>query len=192
MPLSLDAGRSTTRDSYIAINIAKGKVINFLAVFKSFHIRICNRFENTQIFFTQIIYNSLVLWWTLHLKIRNLHRIIIFIIILSGVRLSLLRTAATTGLLYQPQMIDDGDSAAVGGAKIGSGSRSTGTKPATELLCSPQIPHDLTRTRSLFAAVGSQRLTAWAMARPYFSPNVIKIVRSRKMMWSGRAARMRR
>jgi hypothetical protein len=32
-----------------------------------------------------------------------------FIIILSGVRLSPLGTAATTGLLYQTQMIDDGD-----------------------------------------------------------------------------------
>jgi hypothetical protein len=31
------------------------------------------------------------------------------IIILSGVRLNPLGTAATTGLLYQPQMIDDGD-----------------------------------------------------------------------------------
>jgi hypothetical protein len=32
--------------------------------------------------------------------------IIIIIIIVSGVRLSPLGTAATTGLLYQPQMID--------------------------------------------------------------------------------------
>jgi hypothetical protein len=32
-----------------------------------------------------------------------------FIVILSGVRLSSLGTAATIGLLYQPQMIDDGD-----------------------------------------------------------------------------------
>jgi hypothetical protein len=30
-------------------------------------------------------------------------------IILSGVRLSLLGTPATTGLLYQPQMLHDGD-----------------------------------------------------------------------------------
>jgi hypothetical protein len=33
----------------------------------------------------------------------------IFSIILSGVRLSPLGTAPTTGLLYQSQMIDDGD-----------------------------------------------------------------------------------
>jgi hypothetical protein len=33
-------------------------------------------------------------------------------------------------------------------------------------LCPPQIPHDLTRARTRAAAVGSRRLTAWAMARP--------------------------
>jgi hypothetical protein len=33
-------------------------------------------------------------------------------------------------------------------------------------LCPPQIPHDLTRARTRAAAVGSQGLTAWAMARP--------------------------
>jgi hypothetical protein len=46
---------------------------------------------------------------------------IYFLIILSGVRLSALGTAATTGLLYQPQMIDDGECGAVGGMKIGRG-----------------------------------------------------------------------
>jgi hypothetical protein len=30
----------------------------------------------------------------------------------------------------------------------------------------PQIPLDQTRARTRAAAVGSQRLTAWAMARP--------------------------
>jgi hypothetical protein len=38
----------------------------------------------------------------------------IFFIILSGVRLSPLGTVATIGLLYQPQMIDDGDCGAIG------------------------------------------------------------------------------
>jgi hypothetical protein len=38
---------------------------------------------------------------------------------LSGVRLNPLGTAATTVLLYQPQMIDDGDCGAIGGMKIG-------------------------------------------------------------------------
>jgi hypothetical protein len=32
-------------------------------------------------------------------------------------------------------------------------------------LCPPQIPHDLTWDRTRAAAVGSQRLTAWAVAR---------------------------
>jgi hypothetical protein len=36
-------------------------------------------------------------------------------------RLSPLGIAATTGVLYQPQMIDDGDYEAIGGMKIGRG-----------------------------------------------------------------------
>jgi hypothetical protein len=69
-----------------------------------------------------------------------------------------LGTAATTGLLYQPRMIGDGDCEEIGGMKIGRGNRSTRRKPVPAPLCLPQIPHDY--------AVGSQRLTAWAMARP--------------------------
>jgi hypothetical protein len=42
-----------------------------------------------------------------------------FIITLSGVRLSPLGTAATNGLLYQPQMTDDGDCRATDGTKFG-------------------------------------------------------------------------
>jgi hypothetical protein len=90
----------------------------------------------------------------------------IIIIILSGMGLSPLGTAATTGLLYQPQMIDDGDCGTVGGMKIGRGNRSTRRKPVPVPLCPPQSPHDLTRARTRAAAVGSQRLTAWARARP--------------------------
>jgi hypothetical protein len=37
-------------------------------------------------------------------------------------RLSPLGNTATTGLLYQPQMIVDGDCVAIGGIKIGRGS----------------------------------------------------------------------
>jgi hypothetical protein len=48
------------------------------------------------------------------------------IIILSGMRLSPLGTAATTGLLYQPRMIDDGDCEAIGGIKIGRGTEVLG------------------------------------------------------------------
>jgi hypothetical protein len=50
--------------------------------------------------------------------------------------------------------------------KIGRGNRSTRRKPAPAPLCPPQIPLDQTRARTRAAAVGSQRLTAWAMARP--------------------------
>jgi hypothetical protein len=83
------------------------------------------------------------------------------------VRLSPLGMSATVGLLYQPRMIDD-DYGAVDGMRIGRGNRSTRRKPVPVPLCPPQIPHDLTwgRTRAA-AAVGSQRLTAGAMARPF-------------------------
>jgi hypothetical protein len=84
-------------------------------------------------------------------------------IVLSGVRLSPLGTAATAGLLYQPQMIDDGNC----GMKMGRGNRSTRRKPAPAPLCPPQILHDHTLARTRSATVGSQRLTAWAMVRPF-------------------------
>jgi hypothetical protein len=51
-----------------------------------------------------------------------------------------LGTAATSGLLYKPQMIDEGDYGAVGGMKIGRGNRSTLRKPAPAPLCPPQNP----------------------------------------------------
>jgi hypothetical protein len=72
---------------------------------------------------------------------------------------SLLGTAATTGLLYQPQMIDDGDYGEIGGIKIGRGNRSTRRKPAPAPHCLPQISHDQTRARTRAVAVGNQRLT---------------------------------
>jgi hypothetical protein len=71
-----------------------------------------------------------------------------------------------TGLLYQPRMIDDDDGCgAVGGMRIGRGNRSTWKTPAPVLLWPPQITHDLNWTRTRTAAVGSRRLTDWAMAR---------------------------
>jgi hypothetical protein len=78
------------------------------------------------------------------------------IIILSGVRLSPLGTTATTGLLYRPQMIDNGDCGAIGGMKIGRRNRSTWRKPAPVPLCSPQIPHDQTPAQIWATAVESQ------------------------------------
>jgi hypothetical protein len=50
--------------------------------------------------------------------------------------------------------------------KIGKGNRSIRRKPASAPLCPPQISLDQTRDRTRAAAVWSQRLTAWAMARP--------------------------
>jgi hypothetical protein len=52
------------------------------------------------------------------------------------------------------------------GGMNGRGNRSTRRKPAPTPPCSPQIPLDQTRDWTRVAAVGSQRLTASAMARP--------------------------
>jgi hypothetical protein len=57
-----------------------------------------------------------------------------------------------------PGDCEDGE---YGGMNIGRENRSTRRKPAPATSCPPQI---WTRTRA--AAVGSQQLTAWAMARP--------------------------
>jgi hypothetical protein len=63
-------------------------------------------------------------------------------------------------------MIDDDERGAVGGMRIGRGKRSTRKKPTPVPLCPPRIPHDLTWARTRAAGVGSQRLTARAMAQP--------------------------
>jgi hypothetical protein len=42
-----------------------------------------------------------------------------------------------------------------------------GEKSVPVPLCPPQIPHGLTRDRTPVSAVGGQRLTAWAMSRPF-------------------------
>jgi hypothetical protein len=78
-----------------------------------------------------------------------------------------LGTVATSGLLYKPQIIDEGDCGASGGMKIGRGNRSTRRKPAPAPLCPPQIPHDQIQAQTRAAAVGSQQLIAWAMVRPF-------------------------
>jgi hypothetical protein len=91
---------------------------------------------------------------------KDSYTVLFFFIILRRMRLSPLGTAATTGLLYQLQMIVDGNCGAVGGMKIGRGSRSTRRKPAPMPLCSPQIPHVLTQAQMQAAVVESQRLTA--------------------------------
>jgi hypothetical protein len=54
----------------------------------------------------------------------------------------------------------------IGWMKIFMVNRSTRRTPALMLLCSAQIPHDLTGDRMRAAAVESRQITAWAMARP--------------------------
>jgi hypothetical protein len=80
-----------------------------------------------------------------------------------GVQLGPLGNAATNRpIVGAPGDYDDGES---GGMTIGRGNRSTRRKLAAVLLCPPQTPH-AARTRTRAAAVGSQRPTAWATARP--------------------------
>jgi hypothetical protein len=51
-----------------------------------------------------------------------------FFLIISGVGLSPRGTAATSGLLYKPQMMDEGDCGAIGRIKMGRRNRSTWRK----------------------------------------------------------------
>jgi hypothetical protein len=97
---------------------------------------------------------------------------LLFFILLSGVRLSPLGTAATTALLYQPQMMDHGDCGAICGMKIGKGNRSTRRKSSPAPLCPLQIPLDQTRARTRAAAVGSQRLTVLNLFNDAESPKL--------------------
>jgi hypothetical protein len=85
-------------------------------------------------------------------------KFLFYFIILSGVRPSPLGIAATIVLLYQPQMIDDGDFGAVGGMRVGRGNRSTRRKLVPVPLCPPQTPHDLICSRTRTFAVGSRLL----------------------------------
>jgi hypothetical protein len=85
-----------------------------------------------------------------------------FCIVGGGVQLSPLGTATTNRpIVPAPDCYDDGE---IGGM-IGRGNRSTRRKPTPVPLCPPQTPH-AARTRTRTAVVGSQRLTAWATARP--------------------------
>jgi hypothetical protein len=79
-------------------------------------------------------------------------------------KLGPLGTSATEWpIVPDPDDYDDGE---FGGMKFGRGNRSTRRKRSPASLCPPKIPLDQTQARTRTAAVGSQRLTAWAMARP--------------------------
>jgi hypothetical protein len=91
-----------------------------------------------------------------------------------GVQLSPLGTAATNRpIVPAPGDYDVGE---IGGM-IGRGNRSTQRKTAPVPLCPPQTPQ-AARTRTLAAAVGSQRQAAWATARPYITVTNTLIVPS--------------
>jgi hypothetical protein len=64
------------------------------------------------------------------------------------------------------------------GGMNGRGNRSTRRKPAPAPLCPPQFPLDQTRVWTRAAAVGSQRLTALAMARPMITKNELERIRN--------------
>jgi hypothetical protein len=81
----------------------------------------------------------------------------------AGVQLGPLGTAATN----RTSVPAPGDYDWEIGGMIGRGNRSTRRKPAPVPLCPLQTPH-AARTRTLAAAVGSQRLTAWATACPVY------------------------
>jgi hypothetical protein len=79
------------------------------------------------------------------------------------VELGPLATAATNRpIVPAPGDYDDGE---IGGMMIGRGNRSARRKPAPVLLCPSQTRHTA-RTRTRAATAGSQRLIAWATARP--------------------------
>jgi hypothetical protein len=81
-----------------------------------------------------------------------------------GSKLGPLATSATEGpIVPAPGDYDDGE---FGGMKIGRGNRSTRGKPAPAQFCPQKIPLDQTGVLTRAAAVGSQGLTSWAMARP--------------------------
>jgi hypothetical protein len=63
-----------------------------------------------------------------------------------------LGTAATTALLYQPQIMVIVE--LLRGWRFGRGNRSTARKSAPVPFCSRQIPHELIRARTLAAVVG--------------------------------------
>jgi hypothetical protein len=81
-----------------------------------------------------------------------------------GVRLRLW-TATTNGHIVHPP--DDTNLEGNGGMMMIRENRRTRGKSVPLPLCTSQIPHGLTRTRSRFSAVRGLRLTAWVTARPY-------------------------
>jgi hypothetical protein len=80
-------------------------------------------------------------------------------------KMGLLGTSSTSGLLYLPRVIVTMENSLEWRLAGETELPRENLPPAP--LCPPQIPLDQTWARSRAAAVGSQRLTTWAMARPY-------------------------
>jgi hypothetical protein len=99
-----------------------------------------------------------------------------------------------TSAIYWPIVPAPGDceDGEFGGIN-GRGNWSTRRKPAPAPLCPPQIPLDQTWGWTRAAAVGSQRLTASAMARPWCRVCTVHAFLSsklRKSEWSSRSGRV--
>jgi hypothetical protein len=105
-----------------------------------------------------------------------------FLISWGGVRLGM---SALISLLYLPWMINE--YGAFGGMRTGRWNQSTRRKPALVPLCPPQIPHGLTWYQTQATAVGSQQLTAWAMAQPSTKVKYRGIVLEVKFLWQSSA-----
>jgi hypothetical protein len=93
------------------------------------------------------------------------YTVIFFLICIVGVESKLCplgMSATHWPIVPVPGDCEDGEF----GGMNGRGNRITQRKPALTPLCPPQIPLDQTRDWTRAAAVGSQRLTASAMARP--------------------------
>jgi hypothetical protein len=80
------------------------------------------------------------------------------------VRLSPLGTASNIGLFYQPQILVIVEQLVE--CRLAGETEVLGEHPPPMILCPLQIPHYLIRAWTRAAAVGSRRLTAWAIARP--------------------------
>jgi hypothetical protein len=81
-----------------------------------------------------------LIWKSYIGKVGKVVPVLNYFFIISGVGLSPLGTAATSGLLYKPQMIDEDDRGAIGGMKIGRGNRSTRRKPCPSATLSTTNP----------------------------------------------------
>jgi hypothetical protein len=113
------------------------------------------------------------MFWVLQWKYPILHFNKIFTVVCAMIYFFYLvceaiGTAATPGLLCQPRVIVKMIVEKQMECRCSRGNRSSRRKPATAPLLSITKSH-MTRSRFIWtraAAVGSRRLTAWAMARP--------------------------